>query len=89
MIPKKTTKTGVVAEFGGKYWGTQYSDGQCTATDFGPIEKAKVSDPEFCKEPTDMTWTPRPDSPYNSDYEQLKKAVLKNITVTTIYEIGE
>lgn len=88
-MKKRIEKTGVVAEFEGEYWGIQYADGQCTVEDFGPIEKADVSNPEFCTKPTDKTWTPRPDSPYNPDYEKLQKATLKKIIIETIYKVEE
>lgn len=85
----KITKTqeGVVAEYQGRFWGIQYEDGKCCEEGFGEIDKAKISDEEFCKKATDMTWAPRDDMPYNPYYEALKKAVLRKIKVTTIYEI--
>ena len=82
---KEIIKTGVVAEYKGGFWGIQYEDGQCCCEDFGPIEKAKIGG-EFCTNSTDFTWTPRKREP-NPKYEQLKKAVLKKIRVTTNYEI--
>ena len=42
---------GVVAEYNGQYWGKQIwgEDG------FGDISKAIISEPRFCKEPTNLT----------------------------------
>ncbi len=77
---------GVVAEFKGQYWGTQYTDGQCTCNDFGPIEKAHISDPEFCTKPTDMTYNPKNMNGFNPDYDKLKRAKLIKIKRTTIFE---
>ena len=78
---------GVAAEYNGKYWGTEYADGHCTVKSFGPLSDAEISDPRYCKKPTDNTWTPG-DGRYNPDYDQLLKArlvpVRKTITVETI-----
>jgi hypothetical protein len=77
---KELIRTGVVAEFEGRYWGIQYEDGHSTEYDFGPIQNARISDPQYCKKPEDMT--------YAGDYNRprLQKAKLVAITVTTIYE---
>jgi len=77
------TQTGVVAEFEGKYWGIQYEDGRFTEYGFGDIKKAIVSDPEFCKVPTDKTWKA---SHY---FQQLEKAKLVAIEITTQYRVME
>ena len=87
-MKKEIIKTGVVAEFNGRFWGVQYEDGHCTEHAFGPIEKAKISDPAYCHSPTDLTWIPI-DMRSNPDYEQLKKARLVKITITTTYEVGD
>lgn len=76
------TQTGVVAEFEGKYWGVQYADGSVTSYGFGDIEKAEVSNPEFCKTPTDKART-------NLQQEELYKARLVAIEVTTQYRVME
>lgn len=78
---------GVVAEFKGQYWGTQYEDGHCTCNDFGPIENAKISDSEFCTKPTDMTYNPKNTNGFNPDYNQLKLAKLRKVKRITIFEI--
>ena len=82
----KNEVIGVVAELNGKYWGTQWADGQSTCNDFGPIEKAKIKDPDFCTKPTDMTYNPENTYGFNPDYDKLKLAKLIKIKKTTIYE---
>jgi hypothetical protein len=77
------TETGVVAELDGKYWGVEYEDGHSTSYAFGPIENAEISEPEFCTQPTDLTYK---DSPY---FKQLSKARLVTVTKTTTYEIAD
>jgi hypothetical protein len=87
----KTVKIieGVVAEYNGKYWGTQYSDGHCTSKDFGDFEKAEISDPNYCKKPTDKTYDPKNTNGYNPHYDKLSKAKLVKVkkTITTEFEI--
>jgi len=80
---------GVVAEYNGKYWGTQYADGHSTSKDFGDLEKAEISDSEYCKNPTDMTWDPKNTNGYNHEFDKLSKAKLIKIkkTITTEFEI--
>lgn len=81
-MKKEIVKTGVVAEFEGKYWGVQYEDGHSTSYDFGPIENARVSDPQYCKRPDDMTYS---SDSYNRP--RLQKAKLVPVTITTVYEV--
>jgi len=78
-----TTKSGVVAELNGKYWGRQYEDGHSCVEDFGPITKAELTDPKYCLSPTDFTYR---GSPY---IRKLNQATLKKVTVTTIYDIED
>ena len=80
---KTIEKTGVVAELDGKYWGCQFADGQITNDDFGPIEKARIENPQYCKHPEDLVHA---DHHY---WSRLKEATLRKITVITTYEIGE
>ena len=91
-MQKTIEKTRVVAELDGKYWGIEYKDGHSTSYNFGSIENAEMSDPEYCKKPEDNTWNPnRPEqgSRYNPDYEILKKAKLRTVKITTVYEIED
>jgi hypothetical protein len=74
-------RTGVVAELNGKFWGIEYEDGHSTSYAFGPIEKAKMSDPQFCTKPEDMTYG---DSPY---LRELRMARLVKVTMTTVYAV--
>ena len=52
--------------------------------DFGDIGRARVSNHEFCKKPTDMT-----SENLNSDYNSLSKAKLIKVkkTITTEFEL--
>ena len=78
----KTVKIieGVVAEYNGKYWGKQLWDNM----DFGELEMAEISSPEFCKKPTDKT-----SKKQTSHYNALSKAKLVTIKkkITTEFEI--
>lgn len=71
---------GVIAEYNGKYWGKQEWENM----DFGDIERADISNPEFCKTPTDKT-----SKNQHSYYNALSKAKLIKIkkTITTEFEI--
>lgn len=80
---------GVVAELNGKFWGNQYDDGNSTSNDFGDLSKAEISDPEFCKSPTDLTWNPAFQNRYNPDYELLKQAKLVKVRKTITIETFE
>lgn len=74
-------ETGVVAELDGGFFGIQYEDGRSTSYGFGPIEKATIREPRFCRKPTDMTWRD------SHMVEPLSRATLKTITKTTTYEV--
>ena len=80
---------GVVAEYNGQYWGEQHSDGQYTYMDFGEFDKAKISNPKYCKKPTDLTYDPENTGGYNPDYYKLKNArlIIVRKTITTEFEI--
>jgi len=83
---KETTTYGVIATYDGKYW-TEISDsdgpGSWTSEFWGDdIEKAKISDPKYCKKPTDLTYE-------GSRYvEKLSKATLIPVRIQRriIYE---
>lgn len=85
MIDSKHQKiqVGVVAELNGKYFGLQYEDSQCRSYGFGPIEKATISDPDFCQQPERLTYKGSPDE------RELKKATLRTIKKTITWEISE
>lgn len=70
---------GFAAELDGKYWGVQHADGQVTAHDFGPIDKAMVS--EHANAPTDFTYQG------SSDAKRLARARLVPVVVTTSYTV--
>ena len=80
---------GVVAEYNGKYWGTQYADGHSTSKGFGEFDKAEISNPEYCRKPTDMTWNPQNTNGYNHEFDELNKARLVKVkkTITTEFKI--
>ena len=75
------SKTGIVVEKDGKFWGIQYKDGHSTAYGFGPIENSIIQDPRYCTKPTDVTYK---DSPY---LRELSEATLRHVVKTVIYEI--
>ena len=60
-------RRGVVACRKDKFWGIQYEDGYSTSYAYGPPKNATISDPRFCKKPTDLTYK---DSPYIRDLEE-------------------
>ena len=73
-------ESGVVAELNGRFWGCLYEDGHSTSYGFGDISTAIISDPKYCKHPTDMTYE-------GSHYiKELRKAKLKKVTKTSTYE---
>jgi len=76
---------GVVSEYKGEYWG----DGKYESREFGGINNAKISSPEYCLVPTDMTYDPENTNGYNPDYDKLKNAKLVKVIKTVTYEIGE
>jgi hypothetical protein len=80
---------GVVAEYDGKFWGTQYADAQCTSMGFGDFDKAEISDPKYCTKPTDKTWDPKNTLGYNPYYKELEKARLIKVRriITTEFDI--
>jgi len=80
-MKKVIKKTGVVAEKNGKYWGVQREGNHYTESDFGDISNATISNPKFCKKPTDMTW----DGSHNT--KRLRQARLRKIVRTIIYEV--
>lgn len=80
-MKKVITKSGVVAELNGRFWGIQYEDGHSTSCGFGKISKAMIGDPKYCKGPEDMTFK-------GSHYvKELRKAKLRTIKRTTTYEV--
>ena len=75
---------GVAVKCDGKYWGEQYSDGQITVMEYGDIMNAKISNPQFCFKPTDMTWSD--EYRHNVDYDKLSKGELVKVRKTTTVE---
>ena len=73
---------GVIAEYNGKYWGKQ----EWGNMDFGDIERAVISNPKFCKKPTDKT-----SKNQYSYYNALSKSKLIKIkkTTTILFEMIE
>ncbi len=70
---------GVAAKYDNKYWGLEFKSGGSTSYDFVSFDKARIADPEYCKNPTDMTWNPHEQKRYNPDYEKLSKAKLVRV----------
>jgi hypothetical protein len=63
---------GVIAEYQKKYWGNQ----EWNNMDFGDIQRAYISNPKFCKKPTDKTYNPKNTNDRNPDFDKLSKAKL-------------
>jgi hypothetical protein len=80
---------GVAAMYNGKFWGFEHNYGDSPSKGFVDFDNAEISDPRYCKEPTDMTWNPANTNRYNPEYGMLKKATLVNVrkTVTTEFEV--
>lgn len=74
---------GVIAEYNGKYWGKQ----EWGNMDFGEIGRAYISNPEFCKKPTDKTYDSK--NTNNPHYNKLSKAKLVKVkrVITIDFEI--
>lgn len=49
-------ESGVVLKKNNKFWGVIMEDGQITQHGWTDIKKAKLSDPTYCKRPSDMTY---------------------------------
>lgn len=75
---------GVTAYKDGKYWGCQYSDGQTTEMDFGPLENATITNPKYCLSPLYMA---RGGINANGpDQRKLKDAKLVRVRKITVIE---
>ncbi len=64
---------GVLVMKNGKAWGIVYEDGQSTAYGWVDPVDGRMSDPEYCKHPTDVTYS---GSPY---YEELLSGKLVSV----------
>jgi len=75
---------GVVVEYNGKYWGTEYEDGNSRSEGWVLIDEAKISDPRFLTKPEDLTYT---GSHYISELKKGKLVKVKRITnITHLFE---
>lgn len=64
-------ESGVMVMKNGLAWGLIFADGHSSQFGWTDPCKAPIHNPQFCTKPTDVTWTPRPDMPYNSYYDEL------------------
>lgn len=48
---------GVMLVKDGMGWGVVYEDGRSTSYGWMPIESAPIHDPQFCKKPSDVTYS--------------------------------
>lgn len=79
----KKVEEGVMVMKDGKGWGvfTDYDDGHSTSYGWVDPECAIIVDPEFCIEPSDITWE-------NSHYEkELKTGKVVRVRRTTEVEV--
>lgn len=84
MSKHTKVETGVMAMLNGAAWGVEYADGHATVMGWvDPIE-GRLSNPEFCKKPEDMTSNNRPD-----DVKRLRMSKLVHVTRTLTIEVSE
>ena len=76
----KNTDSGVVIQFGDKFWGIVYEDGRSKSEGWVVLKKAIIYNPEFLKRPVDATYE---NSPYISE---LEKGTLVRVSKTTIID---
>ncbi len=75
------TETGVMVVKNGKAWAQTYADGHSTACGWVDIENGEIHNPEFCKKPTDVTYS-------NSHYiTELLTAQVVKVERTTMVKI--
>lgn len=86
-MEKTISKTGIVVELNGGYFGEDRADGHSTSYDFIEIERAKIFNPKFYNHPeevlSDWDKTRRQEL-----YERLKQAVFKKIEITTTFKVS-
>lgn len=70
---------GIVVEYNGKYWGTEYDDGKSHSDNWVDIDNAKITDERFISKPEDLTYK----GSYQTKELQRGKLV-KVVRVTTI-----
>lgn len=76
---------GLVVEYKGLYWGVIYSGGghgEGEACGWGPIERAKITDPRYVKLTTDMTYEG------SSDAFELRKGRFVSVIKTITFEVS-
>jgi hypothetical protein len=81
MIDASEQIVGVVIELDGKFWGLIHDDGRSTSYGWGPLQKAQICDPKYCKQPTDATY---PGSHYE---KELRRSRLLPARKTTTWEV--
>ena len=65
----------------GKAWGVTYQDGLSTAYGWVAPEAAPIHDPQFCRKPTDVTYS---DSPYRAELSTAKLVKVKRTTTVDV-----
>ena len=76
----KNIENGVTIQFGDKFWGIVYEDGNSRSYGWVELKSAIIYNPEFLKRPEDATYE---NSPYISE---LKKGTLVKVGKTTIVD---
>ena len=84
-IVNEIQQSGVVAELNGEYYHEYEYDRQATIRGFGPIEKARIADPAYCKTPSSMCYSGHP----IQDRLQNARLVPITVNITTTYTVGE
>lgn len=83
MSDTTVIEDGVAVVKGGKFWGIQYADGQCTEYGYGDAKNAKIGDARYYKTPTDMIWV---GSPYTKALSEGQLVKVRRITAIEIVE---
>lgn len=80
---KAITTQGVAVEWQGRYWCEAHhgGHGEGMFSGWGPIERARISDPRYCRRPIDMTYRGSPDE------AELSKGRMVRVTKTVTYVV--
>ena len=77
----KREERGVMVMKDGKAWGIEYEDGHATVYGWIDPAIAPLSDPQFLRKPSDMTYG---NSPY---IKELNKGTIRRVTRITTVEL--
>jgi hypothetical protein len=72
---------GVMVMKNGKAWQVLFEDGRSTEYGWGAPETARIHHPDYCKEPTDVTYK---SSPYIEELRKGKIVMVERETVVRV-----